>query len=257
MDRRSKFENEYHPTEEKIVEIVARSDYRGMRFGDIVYWAGKESISRPSVARYLKILVKKGTLKKDGAYKLALEAVNSKHAQRSLFSVLAMHVFDDLFEKSGQGVLNNKEFVELFTKRVGVLALYSILEGFSKTSENDPEEGGKWIEEAFGTLIQKDGWRMCVSRQIYGKIVTLKSKIKLESPLRPEIELADGTIYVRPPSAIRQGLAGKVLKELPPIRTDRLNWLKADLKTLYPTEIELLDEALDLISNAAAQSKRR
>ena len=78
-----------------------------------------------------------------------------------------------------------------------------------------------------------------------------------ESPLRPEIELADGTIYVRPPSAIRQGLAGKVLKELPPIRTDRLNWLKADLKTLYPTEIELLDEALDLISNAAAQSKRR
>ena len=163
MDRRSKFENEYHPTEEKIVEIVARSDYRGMRFGDIVYWAGKESISRPSVARYLKILVKKGTLKKDGAYKLALEAVNSKHAQRSLFSVLAMHVFDDLFEKSGQGVLNNKEFVELFTKRVGVLALYSILEGFSKTSENDPEEGGKWIEEAFGTLIQKDGWRMCVN----------------------------------------------------------------------------------------------
>src|SRR5208283_3482785 len=138
MGRRTTFEDEYHPFEEKIVEIVARSDYRGMKFGDIVYWADKEGISRPSVARHLNKLVKMRVLKKDGAYKLAMEAIHWKHAQRSLFSVLAMHVFDDLFEKTGQGTLNDKEFVELFTKRVGFLALYTILVGFSKTSENKP-----------------------------------------------------------------------------------------------------------------------
>ena len=257
MGRRTTFENEYHPIEEKLVEIVARSDCRGLRFGDIVDFAKKEGISKPSVARYLKILTHKHILKKDGTYKLAMEAINWKHAQRSLFSVLAMHLFDDLFEKAGQGIIIDKDFVELFTKRVGVLALYTILEGFNKTSENNPEEGGKWIEEAFGTLIQKDGWRMCVSRQIYGEIVTLMDAIKLDTPLRPEIELADGTLYVRPPSAIKPGLAGKVLKELPPIPKERLKLLRTCLKNLYPMETQVLDEALDLISNAADQSKGR
>jgi len=249
--------NEFHPIEEKLVEIVARSDYRGIRFGDIVNLADKEGIPRPTVARYLKTLVASGILKKDGTYKLAMEAIKWKHAQRSLFSVLAMHVFDDIFEKSGQGILSDKEFTELFINRVGVLALFTILEGFNKTSENKPEEGGKWIEDAFGTLIQKDGWRMCVSRQIFGEIVTLKGAIKLDTPLRPEIELADGTLYVRPPSAIKPGLAGKVLKELPPIPKERLNLLKTCLKSLYPIETEVLDAALDLISNAADQSKGR
>ena len=257
MGRRITFENEFRPFEEKIIEIIARSDYRGMKFGEVVYWASKEGISRPTVARTLNTLIKKSILKKDGTYRLAMEAVNLKHAQRSLFSVLAMHVFDDLFEESGQGILSDKEFVERFINSVGVLALYSILVGFVKTSENKPEEGGKWIEEVFGTLIQKDGWRMCVSRQIFREIVTLKSGIKLDSPLRPEIDLADGTIYVKPPSAIKPGLAGKVLKELPPIPTERLNLLRMCLKNLYPKEIALLDEALDIISKAVDQSKGR
>ncbi|MEM2129915.1 MAG: hypothetical protein QXZ70_04875 [Candidatus Bathyarchaeia archaeon] len=258
MGRRSEFENEFHPIEEKLVEIVARADYRGMRFGDIAYFAENEGISRRSVARYLNALVDKGILKKDGAYRLAMEAINWKHSQRSLFSVLCMHLFDELYEKTGQGMLNDEEFVELFTRRVGVLALYTLLVGISKAAENHPEEGGKWIEEAFGTLVQKDGWRACLNRQLYGGVVKLMSSIRLGQPLMPEIEMRGETIYVRPPAAVQPGLAAKVFKELPkPIPRNRINLLKACLKKLYPSETELLDDALNKINLAVATSKER
>jgi hypothetical protein len=257
MGRRTDWETESHPVEEKLVEIVSRADYKGVRFGDIVDLAKDEGISRPSVARYLSTLVKKGILKKDGGYRLAMEAINWKHAQRSVFSVLSMHLFDDIFEKAGQGVLSNSEFVELFTRRVGILALYTILVGLEKAFKNGPKEGGRWIEEAFGTLIQKDGWRMCVDRQVFGEIVTLKTPIRLEQPLRPKIEVEDGTIYVRSPEAIKRGLAGQVLKELSkPIPPDRLELLKKCLKDVYPAETEVLDDAINLIMTTAAQSRR-
>jgi DNA-binding Lrp family transcriptional regulator len=257
MGRRTEWENGSHPIEEKIVEIVARADYRGIRFGDIVDLAKEEGISRPSVARHLSMLVDNGILKKDGGYKLSMEAINWKHAQRNVFSVLAMHLFDDVFEKTGQGILSDDQFVELFTRRVGILALYTILVGLEKASKNNPAEGGRWIEEAFGSLVQKDGWRMCVDRQVFGEIVTLKTPIRLERPLRPQIEIEEGTIYVRSPEAIKRGLAGRVLRELSkPIPKDRLNLLKKSLKNLYPTETQTLDDAFNLIMTAAAHSKR-
>ena len=256
MGRRSDMENEERPIEEKLVEVVASSDFRGMKFGDIVELAGKVGISRATVARYLADLVKRNIIKKDDAYRLAMEALHWKHAQRSLFSILAMHLFDDVFEKAGQGKLSEEEFTTLFTRRVGVLAMYTMVIGLSK-AQGHPEEGGKWIEEAFGTLIQKDGWRMCLNRQIFGGVVKLKRSIKLEQPLTPEIVVEDETIYVHPPSAIQPGLAGKVLKELQTIPNDRLNLLRSCLKNLYPKETEILDNALDIIEQAAAQSKRR
>jgi hypothetical protein len=258
MGRRSDLENEFHPIEEKLVEIVARADYRGMKFSDITYFAKQEGISRRSVARYLNALVNKGILKKDGTYRLAMEAINWKHAQRSLFSVLCMHLFDELYEKTGRGTLSDEEFVELFTRRVGILALYTLIVGVSKAAENNPEEGGKWIEEAFGTLVQKDGWRSCLNRQVYGGIVKLASAIRLGQPLMPEIEIKDETIYVRPPAAVQPGLAAKVFKELPkPMPKERINLLKACLKKLYPSETELLDDALNKINMAVATSKKR
>jgi len=42
-------------------------------------------------------------------------------------------------------------------------------------------------EEGFGTLIQKDGWRICLNRQIFGKPVPLKRPITLKKPVMPEI----------------------------------------------------------------------
>lgn len=256
MGRRTDFEDEFRPIEEKLVEIVASSDYRGLRFGDVVRFAEKAGISRPSVARHLNALVKKGVLKKDGVYRLAMEAINWKHAQRSLFSVLAMHLFDELFEKTGQGKVSDEEFTRLFTTKIGALAMYTMLVGLSK-AEKHPEEGGKWIEEAFGTLVQKDGWRSCFNRQVFRGTVPLKSVIRLGEPLTPEIMVENETIYVRPPSAIQPGLAGRVLKELPQIPSGRLDLLKECLKKLYPSETELLEDALNKINDAVAASKKR
>lgn len=216
MGRRSDMEAEDRPIEEKLVEIVASSDYRGLKFAEIVQIAEKAGVSRATVARYLSDMVKRGIVKKNRAYRLAMEAINWKHAQRSLFSVLAMHLFDDIFERAGQGRLTDEEFTRLFTSKIGFLAMYTMLVGISK-AESHPEEGGKWIEEAFATLIQKDGWRMCLNRQIFHDVVKLRNTIRLEQPLRPEIETADETIYVRLPAAIQPGLAGEVLKALPPI----------------------------------------
>jgi DNA-binding transcriptional regulator YhcF (GntR family) len=256
MGRRSDMENEQRPIEDRLVEIIASSDYQGIKFGDIVQLAEKSGISRATVARYLDRLVSQGMVKKDGGYKLAMEAVNSKHAQRSLFSVLAMHLFDDIVEKAGQGKLGDEEFTRFFVDRVGVLAMYTLLVGLGKAGRN-PEEAGRWVEEAFGTLIQKDGWRMCLDRQLFRGVVLLRSPVKLDQPLRHEIEIRDETIYVHLPSAIQPGSAARVFKELPPISEDRLNLLKECLKRLYPKETELLDDAINIINEAVMQSKRR
>jgi DNA-binding transcriptional ArsR family regulator len=253
--RRSAFENDSNPVEDRLVEIIASSDSQGMKFGEIARHAEKSTISRATVARYLDRLTEKGLVKKDGTYKLAMEAVNSKHAQRSLFSVLAMHLFDEVFDEAGEGKLSDEEFTRSFVSKVGVLALYTMLTGLSKAGKN-PKEGGRWIEEAFGTLIQKDGWRSCLDRQLFKRVVVLKSPVELELPLRHEIELRDETIFVRLPSAIQRGSAGRVLKQLPPIPERRLDLLKGCLKKLYPKEFEVLDDAVGLINDAVAHSKR-
>lgn len=242
-------------TEEKLVEILASADYRGMRFSEVVRLAEKEGISRATVARHLSSMVERGILKKqDGFYKLAMEAVHWKHAQRCLFSVLSMHLFDDILEDASTGKLSDEEFTKSFTSKIGVLAMYTMLTGISKVKHN-PGEAGRWVEEAFGTLIQKDGWRICLNRQIFGEPVPLRRKITLKQPVRPEITMEDGAIYVRLPAAIEPGLAGKVLDELPKIPDERLEELKSSLKSLYPKELELLEELSNLIKEASEESR--
>lgn len=256
MGRRSDLENELNPIQERLVEIVASSDVRGMRFADIVLLAEKAGISRATVARHLSQLVERGIVRKDGVYKLAMEAVHWKHAQRSLFSVLSMHLFNDILDAASQRKLNDEEFTEQFVGKIGALAMYTLLLGLSK-AEYDPVEAGKWIEEAFGTMLQKYGWRVCLNRQIFGGPVRLKRPIDLEQLAIPEIVIEEQKIYVKLPSAIEPGLATKVLKELPPIPEYRLGALKDSLEKLYPKEIELLDDIVHEIKEAAKISVRR
>jgi hypothetical protein len=256
LGRRSDFENESSPIEEKLIEVIASSDARGTRFSDIVMLAEKHGISRATVARYLPLLVKRGMVKKNSVYRLAMEAVHWKHAQRSLFSVLSMHVFDDILDSAGKPRLNDKEFTRVFTGRIGALAMYTLLQGLSM-KERRPEEAGKWIEEAFGTLVQKYGWRVCLNRQLFGEPRRLKHPIDLETLPVPEIIVEEETIYVKLPSAVERGLTARVLKELPPIPDERLNALRSSLKELYPKETELLDNAYLEIKEAAKTSRRR
>ena len=251
-------ENERKTAEEIIIEILSKAEYQGLKYGEIVEHAKQEHLSPRTVDRYLKALVQKGFIKKNGAYRLAVEAITQKNAQRTLFSVLAMHLFDELHEKTGQGSLKDEEFIDLFTRRLGILALYTFLVGMEKATGNQPEEGGRWIEQGFGTLTQKNGWRSCVNRQVHGGVVQLREPIRLGEPLRPEVFVEDGTVYVRLPTAVQKGLAGKVFKQLPkPVPRERVNLLKECLKRLYPAETAILDDAMNKISEAVAVSKKR
>jgi len=262
LGRRSDLENELRPIDEKLVEIIAGSELQGMRFADIVRQAEKAGISRVTVARYLTKLVDRGVVKREDLggkkvyYKLAMEAIHGKHVQRSLFSVLSMHLFNEVLEGASTGELTDEEFTRLFTERIGALAMYTMLTGLAKAGE-DPGEAGRWIEEAFGTLVQKDGWRICMNRQIFGQPVALRHPITLKKPVVPEIRVEEGTIYVKLPEAIEPGLTARVLKELPQIPEDRLKELKAALEKLYPREVEILDQALSQIKEAAQISARR
>jgi DNA-binding Lrp family transcriptional regulator len=256
LGRRSDLENELSPIEEKIVEVIASSDVRGMRFAKVVVRAEKAGISRATVARYLSTLVKRGVVKKNGVYRLAMEAVHWKHAQRSLFSVLSMHMFNDILDAISQGRLEDEDFTRLFTGKIGALAMYTFLRGLT-VAERDPKEAGKWIEEAFGTLVQKYGWRVCLNRQIFGGPTRLRHSITLERLPVPEIIVEEETIYAKLPSTIEPGLAARVLKELPPIPVDKIAALKDSLKKLYPKEVELLDNAMYEIEEAAKVSRNR
>jgi len=73
----------------------------------------------------------------------------------------------------------------------------------------------------------------------------------------PEIILEEGTIYVKRPAAIEPGLTARVLKELPPIPENRLKELKAAMEKCYSKEIEILDQALSQIKEAAQISAGR
>jgi len=251
---------EPRPVEEILLEILAGSEW-GMTFTDIVTQASRRArpISRATVARSLSKLVRKGIVEKEsfGAkrafYKLTIEAIDKGHVQRSLFSILSMHLFNDILEGASTSRLTDEEFTRLFTSRVGVLAMYTLLAGLSKAVK-DPEEAGKWIEEGFGTLIQKDGWRTCLNRQIFGRPVPLRRPITLKKPVVPEITVEEGVIRVRLPAAIERGLAARILRELPQIPENRLKELKASLKKLYPKETELLDQAASMIQKAGAIS---
>lgn len=262
MGRRTDLWNDHEPIEDKLTEIIAGSDSRGMRFADIVRQAKESDISRATVSRYLPKLIEKGLVKKEDLgkkkinYKLAMEAIQGKHVQRSLFSVMSMHLFNDILEGASTGKLADEEFTRLFTRRIGALAMYTLLTGLSMAGK-DPDQAGKWIEEAFGTLIQKDGWRICLNRQIFGKSVPLRRQIMLKTPVMPEIVVEEGTIYVRLPESIEPGLTARVLKELPAIPKKRLEELRASLEKLYPEETQLLNQVLFKIQEAASVSVRR
>ncbi len=257
MGRRTDWESEERSIDEKIIEIIASSDARGIRFTEIVALAEKESISRATVARTLTTLKEKGLVKQNGAYRLSMEAVQWKHAQRSMFSVLSMYIFNDVIDAIGQKKFSDEEFTRVFTGKIGALAMYVLLIGISEAVKNNPKSAGKWIEEAFGTLPQKYGWRVCLNRQIFGGPVNLKQPIMLQKLPIPEIVVDNDTIYLKPPSTGERGLAAEVFRELPPIPVERLTSLQESLKTLYPDEVEILDEALSQIKKAANVSQKR
>lgn len=261
MGRRSELEEEKYPIEESLLDIIASAKLDGLRYSEIIRKAEEKNISRATAARYLKKMVEKGVIKierlgkKKTFYKLTIQAIYRGHVQRNLFSILSMALFDDVLDGASSGKFSDEAFADVFTKRIGVLAMYTLLTGLYMARES-PEEAGKWIEEAFGTLIQKDGWRVCINRQIFGKPVRLRHPITLKKPVVPEITIEEDVIYVRLPEAIEPGLTARVLKEMPEIPNERLNSLKKSLEKTFLEEVKILDQVFSQIMDAAKVSAK-
>jgi len=235
-----------HESEEKIINALGREE---RRFTELLKLTG---LSKPVLNNHLHRMQKQRKVKKIKRkgrrphYKLVAGGLEHGHIRRILFSVLSTHVFHDVFEATGKSTWSDKEFIRRFTKKIGLLAVFVLYVGLSIGRE-DPEEGGKWIEETFGTLIQKYAWRRCFLRQILDGPYDLKPPVILQEPVSPEFS---GEL-VKLPEAFVPGLTARILSKLPEVSQDKMKAFKHSLEEVYPKEMEKLNEILALIENGS------
>lgn len=205
-------------------------------------------LSKPVLNNHLHRMQKEGKVKrikqkkKRPTYKLVAGALEHGYIKRILFSVLSTQLFNDVFEATGTREWTDKEFIHRFNEKVGLLELAVLYIGLS-IGRKDPEEGGRWIEEAFGTLIQKYAWRRCFFRQIMGGKYELKRPVLLEEPVT--VEFKDK--LVRLPEAFVPKVTAKILLELPEVSRDKMERFRLSLEESYPEDMKKLNHVLDLI----------
>lgn len=233
-------------SEEKIIHALSGIE---LRFTEL---QKKTGLSKPVLNDHLKRMQKESKIKRmkqrnrRPRYKLVAGALKHGYIRRTLFSVLSTRVFNDVFEATASQAWSDKEFVSRFSKKIGVLAIFVLYVGLS-IGQEDPEEGGKWIEEAFGTLIQKYAWRRCFFRQILKGEYDLKRPVVLQEPVIPEFigEL------VRLPDAFVPGLTARILGQIQKAPQGRMEAFKRSLEEVYPEEIEKLNEILALFEDGS------
>jgi len=229
-------------SEEKIINALGGKE---RRFTELLRRTG---LSRPVLSAHMKRMQKEGKVKKISQkkqrprYKLVAGALKHGYISRILFSVLSTQLFNDVFAATGSRAWSDEEFVRRVSKKIGALAIFVLYVGLSIGRE-DPEEGGKWIEEAFGTLIQKYAWRRCFFRQILGGEYPLKHPVLLREPVTPEFREK----LVRLPEAFVPGVTSKILRQLPEVPENKLEDFKLSLEKVYPADMEKLNDMLSLI----------
>jgi DNA-binding transcriptional ArsR family regulator len=231
-------------SEERIINALGGEE---LRFTELLK---KTGLSKPVLNDHIKRLRKEGKIERIKQrnrrpyYKLVAGALKYGYIRRIMFSVLSTQIFNDVFEATGRRSWSDEEFVRRFSKKVGLLATFVLYTGLS-IGRDDPEEGGKWIEDAFGTLFQKYAWRRCFFRQIFGGEYNLKNPVLLKEPVSPE--LRDGLVKL--PEAFVPGLSSKILSELPNVPHNKMEAFKRSLEEVFPKEMEKLNEILTLIEN--------
>jgi DNA-binding transcriptional ArsR family regulator len=231
-------------SEERIINALGGKE---LRFTELLK---KTGLSKPVLNAHIKRLRREGKIKRikqrnrRPRYKLLAGALKYGYIRRILFSVLSTQIFNDAFEATGKGAWSDEEFVRRFSQKIGGLAMFVLYVGLS-IGRDDPEEGGKWIEDAFGTLFQKYAWRRCFFRQIFGGEYDLKIPILLKEPVSPELN----GVLVKLPEAFVPGLSSKILRGLPDVPHNKMEAFKRSLEEVFPEEMEKLNEILTLIEN--------
>ena len=229
-------------SEEKIINALGGEE---RRFIELLKMTG---LSKPVLNNHLHRMQKEGKVKKikqkkgRSLYKLVAGALEHGYIKRILFSVLSTQVFNDVFDATGTREWTDKEFIHRFNEKVGLLELTVLYIGLS-IGRKDPEEGGRWIEEAFGTLIQKYAWRRCFFRQIMGGEYELKHPVLLEEPVTLEFK---GKL-VGLPGAFVPDVTAKILREMPEMPRDKLEGFRLSLEEAYPEDMKKLNHILALI----------
>lgn len=229
-------------SEEKIINALAGEE---RRFSELQKMTG---LSKPVLNNHLHRMQKEEMVKKirrkdkRPRYKLIAGRVEHGHVKRILFSVLSTQVFNDVFEATGKQEWTDKEFINRFSEKVGLLELVALYIGLS-IGKNDPAEGGKWIEEAFGTLIQKYAWRRCFSRQIMRGEYDLKKPVHLKGSVNIEVK---GKLITLP-GAYVPNVTEEILRNMPEISEDRLECFRRSLEEAYPEEMKKLNNILSLV----------
>jgi DNA-binding transcriptional ArsR family regulator len=223
--------------EEKIVNCLAKEE---VRFKDLL---GCTGLSRPVLTQHLKRMENARKIKKgENGYVLMVGRLEHGYIRRTVFSVLSTQLFNGLFEATASGKLSDKEFIQKFNEKVGLLESFILYLGLTMRKQ-DPAEGGKWIEEGFGTLIQKYAWRRCFSRQIMGGEYDLIKPVRLKGSVNLEVK---GELITLP-GAYVPGVTEEILRNMPEISKDRLECFKRSLEDAYPEEMKKLNELLSLI----------
>ena len=214
-------------------------------------------LSRKTVAYWLRILAGEGLIRKEGRkWKLAGPIpLDYGPVQRVVFSTLSTKIFNDLFEVAGR--ISHEEFLDEFTRKVGLLAVVAMLIGLEVSTEDFDDkkviipkyarEGAEWIERAFATPFQKYAWRRCLFRQVYGGPYRLKEPVELDDPAMIEFTKEGDKILVKPTAAYGPKTTEKILSNLPEVPQERLKGLWDALRRMYPREAKVFEEILELI----------
>ena len=156
--------------------------------------------------------------------------------------MLSTQVFNDVFEAAGTKELTAKEVITRFSEKVGLLELVVLYVGLS-IGQRDPAEGGRWIEEAFGTLIQKYAWRRCFFRQIMDGEYKLTHPVLLDDPVTLEVK----DKLVRLPEAFVPRVTEKILRAMPELPENGMEEFRRSLEEAYPEDMKKLNDILALI----------
>jgi DNA-binding Lrp family transcriptional regulator len=225
-------------SEERIMNAIAENGT--MTFTELL---NKTDLSRPVLNKHLKRLIDEGKIEKEnGIYRLLSGGLEHGYIKRILFSMLSTRIFNDLFEATGKNELSDQDFTRKFIEKVGLVESLILYIGLS-VGLQDPEEGGKWIEEGFGTLIQKYAWRRCFFRQIMGGEYELLFPVTLKKS--PKVEVKGSLITL--PGAFVPKVTEEILRSFPEVDENRLIGYKKALEETYPEDMKWLNQALSLI----------
>ena len=200
-------------------------------------------LSKTTIYKVLNALKEKGIVKKDGELWVLKGPIPLEYdyAQRIVFSYLSTRIFNQLYKRAGK--MNDDEFLESFIKKIGLVAVATLLVGLDIGREH-PEEGSRWIEEGIGTLIQVYAWRVCLFRQLLGGPYELKGMIELKEPVR--LNITDDELVVIP-AAFEKGLTEAILKVLPEIPKNRLRAMWKALENISKGDVDKLKKWLKLV----------